>query len=90
MDEQGNDYIQATNYERSNDRINQRNGYYDIELITHTGNLELKVPQTCDGECASTVFRWYQRNKMVFLTSLLEMYISGITMHVKSLKSLRN
>lgn len=29
MDEQRTDYIQATNYERSDDRRSQRNGYYE-------------------------------------------------------------
>lgn len=48
MDEQRTDYIQATNYERSNDRRSQRNGYHERELTTRVGSLELKVPRTRD------------------------------------------
>lgn len=79
MDEQRTDYIQATNYERSDDRRSQRNGYYERELTTRIGSLELKVPRTRDGEFAPTVFERYQRNEKALLASMLEMYISGVS-----------
>lgn len=79
MDEQRTDYIQATNYERSDNRISQRNGYYERELTTRIGSLELKVPRTRDGEFTPTVFERYQRNEKALLASMLEMYISGVS-----------
>ncbi len=49
MEEQRTEYIQASSYERSDDRTSQRNGYYNRELTTRVGTLELKVPRTRDG-----------------------------------------
>ncbi|GAB2490913.1 IS256-like element IS256 family transposase [Alkalibacterium psychrotolerans] len=79
MEEQRTDYIQATSYERSDDRKSQRNGYYDRELTTRVGTLELKVPRTRDGEFSPTVFERYQRNEKALLASMLEMYVSGVS-----------
>lgn len=60
-------------------RISQRNGYYERELTTSIGSLELKVPRTCDGEFTPTVFERYQRNEKTLLASMLEMYISSVS-----------
>jgi len=79
MEEQRTEYIQASSYERSDDRTSQRNGYYNRELTTRVGTLELKVPRTRDGEFSPTVFERYQRNEKALIASMLEMYISGVS-----------
>jgi len=52
---QRTEYIQADDYERSESRQSQRNGYYERDFTTRVGTLELKVPRTRDGEFAPTV-----------------------------------
>jgi len=63
MENQRTEYIQADDYERSESRQSQRNGYYERDFTTRVGTLELKVPRTRDGEFAPTVFERYQRNE---------------------------
>src|SRR5699024_4910769 len=79
MENQRTEYIQATEYERSNQRVSQRNGYYDREWTTRIGSLNLRVPRTRDGEFSPTLFERYQRNEQALLVSMLEMYVSGVS-----------
>ena len=79
MEEQRTEYIQAQEYERTNDRRSQRNGYYERAYTTRVGTLELTVPRTRDGEFSPTIFERYQRNEKALLASMLEMYVSGVS-----------
>src|SRR5690625_2589560 len=79
MENQRTEYIQATEYERSDKRISQRNGYYERSWTTRVGTLELSVPRTRDGKFSPTLFERYQRNEQALLASMLEMYISGVS-----------
>ncbi|MFB5366597.1 IS256 family transposase [Enterococcus faecium] len=79
MENQRTEYIQADDYERSESRQSQRNGYYERDFTTRVGTLELKVPRTRDGEFSPTVFERYQRNEKALLASMLEMYVSGVS-----------
>ncbi|HFI0683412.1 TPA: transposase, partial [Streptococcus suis] len=79
MENQRTEYIKADDYERSESRQSQRNGYYERNFTTRVGTLELKVPRTRDGEFSPTVFERYQRNEKALLASMLEMYVSGVS-----------
>lgn len=79
MENQWTEYIQAEDYERSEGRRTQPNGYYEWDLTTRVGTLELRVPRTRDGAFSPTVFERYQRNEKSLLASMLEMYISGVS-----------
>src|SRR5690625_4357270 len=72
MENQRTEYIQATEYERSNQRKSQRNGYYERNWTTRVGTLELDVPRTRDGKFSPTLFERYQRNEQALLASMLE------------------
>src|SRR5699024_5423921 len=79
MEEQRTEYLQANDYERSDERISQRNGYYERDWTTRIGTLRLKVPRTRDGKFSPTIFERYQRNEKALLISMLEMYVSGVS-----------
>lgn len=79
MEEQRTQYIQANEYERSDERVSQRNGYYEREWTTRIGTLNLMVPRTRDGSFSPSIFERYQRNEKALLTSMLEMYVSGVS-----------
>ena len=79
MEQQRTEYLQVEDYERSGNRISQRNGYYKRELTTRIGTLELKVPRTRDGKFSPDVFERYQRNEKALLASMVEMYVSGVS-----------
>ncbi|BDP59945.1 hypothetical protein EfmJHP38_08830 [Enterococcus faecium] len=73
MENQRTEYIQAKEYERTENRQSQRNGYYERSFTTRVGTLELKVPRTRDGHFSPTVFERYQRNEKALMASMLEM-----------------
>lgn len=79
MENQRTEYIHADNYEQSEKRHSQRNGYYERTFTTRVGTLNLKVPRTRDGEFSPTIFERYQRNEKALLASMLEMYVSGVS-----------
>jgi len=79
MEQQRTEYIQANDYERSDERVSQRNDYYPREWTTRIGTLHLAVPRTRDGGFSPTVFERYQRNEKALLASMLEMYVSGVS-----------
>ena len=79
MENQRTEYIQAKEYERTENRQSQRNGYYERSFTTRVGTLELKVPRTRDGHFSPTVFERYQRNEKALMAPMLEMYVSGVS-----------
>lgn len=85
MENQRTEYIQAKEYERTENRQSQRNGYYERSFTTRVGTLELKVPRTRDGHFSPTVFERYQRNEKALMASMLEMYVSVVQLDWYSL-----
>jgi putative transposase len=71
--------VGARRYERSADRRGQRSGYYNRNLITRVGSLELRVPQDRSGEFSTQVFERYQRSEKALVSALAEMYVQGVS-----------
>ena len=90
MENQRTEYIQADDYERSESRQSQRNGYYERDFTTRVGTLELKVPRTRDGEnfhrqCLSVISEMKRHCSLQCLRCMFQVF-----RHVKSQKSLKN
>ncbi len=79
MEKERDDYIKVDNYSRDDERQSSRNGYYEREYTTRIGRLELKVPRTRDGEFSPSLFERYQRNEQALISTMLEMYIQGVS-----------
>jgi putative transposase len=79
MEKERDDYLRAAAYERSPDRRDYRNGYYERELILGIGKLKLKVPRTRNGEFSTSVFDKYARCDQALVLSMLEMVINGVS-----------
>lgn len=79
MEKQRDEYIHADPYARDEERISQRNGYYERHYTTRVGTIELIVSRTRDGEFAPTIFEKYKRNEKALVASMLEMYIQGVS-----------
>ena len=79
MEKQRDDYCQVDSYERTDSRVSQRNGFYERELTTRVGTLKLSVPRTRDGKFSSDIFERYQRNEKALVSTMLEMYVSGVS-----------
>lgn len=75
MKQEQTDYLNAQSYERSSDRRDYRNGYYERELLMSIGNVPLRVPRTHSGEFHTSAFEKYERSDQSFLLALVEMVI---------------
>lgn len=79
MEKERDEYLQAAAYERSNDRIDYRNGYYEREIVMSIGKLTLKVPRTRNGEFSTSVFEKYARHDQALVLSMIEMVVNGVS-----------
>jgi transposase-like protein len=79
MENERDNYLRAAAYERSPDRRDYRNGYYERELILGIWKLKLKVPRTRNGEFSTSVFEKYARCDQALVISMLEMVINGVS-----------
>jgi putative transposase len=79
MEKERDDYLHAAAYERSNERRDYRNGYYERELTMSIGKIKLKVPRTRNGEFSPSVFEKYSRCDQALVLSMLEMVINGVS-----------
>ncbi len=79
MEKERDDYLQASAYERSSERLDYRNGYYERDFTMSIGKLTLKVPRTRNGEFSPTVFERYSRCDQAFVLSMIEMVINGVS-----------
>ncbi len=79
MERERDDYLQAASYERSTNRLDYRNGYYEREFTMSIGKLKLKVPRTRNGDFSPSVFEKYARCDQAFVISMVEMVINGVS-----------
>lgn len=79
MEKERDEYLQVGAYERSSERIDSRNGYYERDLILSIGRVTLKVPRTRKGEFSPSLFEKYARCDQAFVLSMLEMVVNGVS-----------
>ena len=73
------EHIGVGSYERGEERRSQRNGYKSRQLYTRVGTLNLRVPQTRDGEFYPALLERYQRSEKALVLALAEAYIQGVS-----------
>ena len=56
MENQRDEYCKVDPYERDENRTAQRNGYYQRDLTTRIGTINLNVPRTRDGNFSTDIF----------------------------------
>jgi len=79
LDEQMTAHLGAARYERGEERRGYRNGSKPRTLTTRVGTLELRVPQDRDGTFSTELFARYQRSEQALVTTLMEMYVQGVS-----------
>ena len=65
--------------ERTGRRLGYRSGYYERDLITRIGKIELRVPQDRNGRFSTELFERYARAEKALLAALCEMYVQGVS-----------
>lgn len=73
------EHLGAKPYERTGERKGHRNGYKPRTLITRVGTLNLLVPQDRDGTFSTSLFERYQRSEKALVTTLMQMYLQGVS-----------
>lgn len=79
MEKERDQHLNARAYERSSERRDYRNGYYERELIFSVGRVKLRVPRTRNGEFSPSVFEKFSRVDQTFILSMLEMVVNGVS-----------
>lgn len=79
MEKERDDHIKARSYERSSERRDYRNGYYERELMISIGRVNLRVPRTREGDFSPSLFERYARVDQSFVLGMLEMVVNGIS-----------
>jgi len=78
--EEVNSFIQAAHYQRTPERRDQRNGYYERDLVTTAGKIEdLPVPRTRKG-FQTQLFEHYQRRQEELDEAICMMFVQGVSM----------
>jgi putative transposase len=72
-------HLGAERYERGEGRLGYRNGTKPRTLVTRVGALPLAVPQDRDGTFSTELFARYQRSEQALVSTLLEMYLQGVS-----------
>jgi putative transposase len=86
LDEEMTAHLGAARYERAEGRAGYRNGHKARTLTTRVGTLTLRVPQDRDGTFSTELFARYQRSEQALVTTLMEMYLQGVsTRHVAAI-----
>src|SRR5215208_6383031 len=79
LEEEMTAHLGVARYERGEGRTGYRNGYKPRSVTTRVGPLELRVPQDRDGTFSTEVFARYQRSEQALVTTLMEMYLQGVS-----------
>ena len=79
LEEEMTAHLGAARYERAEARTGYRNGYKERALVTRVGTLQLRVPQDRDGTFSTELFARYQRSEQALVTTLMEMYLQGVS-----------
>jgi putative transposase len=72
-------FINAPRYQRSEQRVDQANGFYRRGLTTRLGVLELKVPRTRSGHFYPQVLGRYQRREGAINRALKAVFLLGVS-----------
>lgn len=79
MKKERDDYLKVAPNERSEVRMDYRNGFYERELLMNVGKVTLRVPRTRNGGFSTSVFEKYQRIEKSLLLAMLEMVVNGVS-----------
>lgn len=79
MEKERDSYMDSKRYERTENRHDYRNGYYERDYVLNIGRIRLKVPRTRSGGFSTEVFEKYQRCDQALLLSITEMFVNGVS-----------
>ena len=70
--------IKAKSYERTEEKEDYRNGYYERKLETRVDSITLRVTRFRYGKFTTVLFQRYQRSEQALLLALMGMVVNGV------------
>jgi len=64
---------------RNQERLGYRSGYYTRNFNTRVGKIELRIPQDRNGLFSTEIFERYSRSEKALVSSIMEMYVNGVS-----------
>jgi transposase-like protein len=72
-------YLQASRYERTEERIGHANGYKPIRVKTRVGEIDFEIPQVREGGFYPAALEKGMRSERALTITLAEMYVQGVS-----------
>jgi transposase-like protein len=80
MKEELTSYTGRTHYQRSNNTLHYRNGYYKRALVTQFGTIpEIKVPTLRNASFKTKVFKRYKRYQDIVEDLIEDIFLAGVS-----------
>lgn len=79
LDGEAEELVNASRYERSNDRKGYRSGHYDWHYALTAGEAHLRVPKLKGIQFQTAIIERYRRREASIEEALIEMYYAGVS-----------
>jgi len=79
MELERTEYLEVEDYQRSKERFDFRNGYYERDLLTQFGNIRLSVPRVRKGNFSTKLLAAYQRRTKSLDEAIKSAYFLGVS-----------
>ena len=79
LNQEAEELIGATKYERTEDREGYRSGHYTRNLTTTSGEVKLKIPKLKGVRFDTAIIERYRRRECSVEEALIEMYLAGVS-----------
>ena len=79
LDQEADELLNASKYERTSERQGYRSGHYKRNLTTTSGDVTLKVPKLKGIPFETAIIERYRRRECSVEEALIEMYLAGVS-----------
>lgn len=79
LNQEAEELIGATKYERTEEREGYRSGHYARNLTTTSGEVKLKIPKLKGVRFDTAIIERYRRRECSVEEALIEMYLAGVS-----------
>lgn len=79
LDHEADELVNASKYERTEDRRGYRSGHYDRNFTTTSGDVTLHVPKLKGMQFETAIIERYKRRECSVEEALIEMYLAGVS-----------
>jgi transposase-like protein len=84
LDAEADRLCNAQRYERSQARRDTRAGHYERKLQTKAGEVSLRIPKLRTQTFETAIIERYRRRESSVEEALIEMYLAGVSAHLKA------